>query len=182
MADRELFIQIFGDPAISDVSDSGKWSMSSRLDQSNSTLSMSVGSIPGNESGYSSERVLDDFDDQMDDHPEAEDPNDDIPLDQLPEVQPDFADQHERFDFWNNRGAFDGPEEPIVIEQAPEDEPALIHVDDPHFGLQNPIVQALVLAGLGNIVPAEHIVLRAAELDASPSLAAKRRLSSSSGW
>ena len=173
MARDAVFVEIFGDAAISDVSDSGKFSMSSRLDQSNSTLSM--GSIPRffavAESGY----LTDQEDNVMDDHPEADPeldhPNDDLPLDQLPEIlmpeiQPPFQGVQERFNFWQERGAFDPVDEPFEVieevqEEAPEEEPpiALINQWDPHFGLQNPIVQALVIAGLGHIVPAENIVM-----------------------
>ena len=145
----EDFVEIFGDPAISDVSDSGKFSLSSRLDQSNSTLSMDY-NPPIPEDGYFSDRVNEDDEDHME-----EDPHDDIPLDQHPEILPPFEGVNERFDFWQERGFFN------PAEEAPEEDPpaALINQDDPHFGLQNPIVQALVIAGLGHIVPAENIVM-----------------------
>ena len=150
-----------GMPPLSDSSgrDSGISLLSSRLDQTNSTLSMDV--PPRDfESGYSSDRFPDA--DAMDDHPQVDHPDDDIPLDQLLQDDqgaddlPQFQNPRERFQFWAQRGAFDQPEdaeEAEVIHEAP------IHRDDPHFALQNPIVQALVLADLGHLVPQANIVL-----------------------
>ena len=161
----DFFIQVFGEPRFSDHSDSGKFSQSSRLDQSDSTLSM--GSPRRGSSGYSTDRFPGVEDDLLDDHPLADDdeavdhPDDDVPLDGLVAPIGEIQNQREQFEFWANRGVFD-PQPPVeeveVIEEVPAANDDVVQVDDPRFPLQNPIVQAMIIADLGHLVPPEHIV------------------------
>ena len=78
-----------------------------------------------------------------------DDPLDDVPLDQLLGHLPDFEDNQARFDFWADRGFFNGPlQDQVDINAVPEDE----LVEDVLPIAADPVAQAMVVAGLGDLV------------------------------
>ena len=78
-----------------------------------------------------------------------DDPLDDVPLDQLLHHLPDFEDNQARFDFWAERGFFNGGlQDGVNVNNMDVEE----LVEDVLPIQRDPVAQAMVVAGLGDLV------------------------------
>ena len=83
------------------------------------------------------------------DDPMEYDPMDDVPLDQLLHHLPEFEDNQARFDFWAERGFFNGPLQPEIDVNAVDEEELQ---EDIIPIARDPVAQAMVIAGMGDLV------------------------------